>query len=62
MIEHQNMWVKQDPLTRKFSAALLTFVEGLFMNDNYLCLESFRNVEKKCYSSNRMETWQIPEL
>lgn len=61
MIAHQNMWVKQDPLTRKFSAALLTFVEGLFMEDNYLSMESFTNVEKKCYSSNRMETWQIPE-
>ena len=32
-----------DPLTCKFSAALLTFVECLFMDDNYLGTESVRN-------------------
>ena len=55
------MRVKQDPLTCKLSAELLAFVEGLFMVDSYLCTESFRNIEKNCYSCNRIETWQIPE-
>jgi hypothetical protein len=61
MTAHQNIRVKQDPLTSKPSAALLTFVEGLFMDDNYLCTESCMNIEQNCYSSNRIETWPIPE-
>jgi len=40
MTEGHNMRVKQDPLTCKLSAALPTFVEGLFMDDNYLCMEA----------------------
>jgi len=55
-IAHQNMRMKKDPLTCKISAALLTFVEDVFMDDNYLCKESFRNIEKNSYSSNRIET------
>jgi hypothetical protein len=61
---HQNMQVKQDPWTCKLSAATLTFVVRLVTEDNYTYTESFRidSLEKNCYSSKQIETWQIIEL
>jgi hypothetical protein len=42
------------PLTCKLSTAILTFVEGLLMDDNYLYTESFRDIENS-YSSKRIK-------